>query len=104
MRMAPLLLALALAGPLPCGEPLSLPRALRLAGEQSLSAETARANLAGAREETAQVQGLIGAAVTRQSFLMGFVDAFGFLVVVFLLTPPFVPTLRNPQGGGLSLH
>jgi len=58
MRTAPLLLAFALAGPLPCGEPLSLSRALRLAGEHSQSAETARASLAGAREETAQVQGL----------------------------------------------
>ncbi|WP_026852313.1 DHA2 family efflux MFS transporter permease subunit [Geothrix fermentans] len=49
-------------------------------------------------------QGLIGAEVTRQSFLMSFVDVFGFLVVVFLLALPFVLTLRNPRGGDLSLH
>ena len=58
MRTTPVLLALALAGSLPGGESLGLPRALRLAAEHSQSAETARASLAGAREETAQVQGL----------------------------------------------
>lgn len=58
MRMTPLLLTLALAGPLPGGESLGLPRALRLAAEHSQSAEVARASLAGAREETAQVRGL----------------------------------------------
>ncbi|MBP1772500.1 MAG: multidrug resistance efflux pump, family, inner rane protein EmrB [Holophagaceae bacterium] len=46
----------------------------------------------------------IGAEVTRQSFLMSFVDVFGFLVVVFLLALPFALALRNPKGGGLSLH
>jgi len=58
MRAVPFLLALALAGSLPGGESLGLPQALRLAAEHSQSAEAARASLAGAREETAQVQGL----------------------------------------------
>ncbi|WP_243287673.1 TolC family protein [Geothrix terrae] len=59
MRPAAVLLACAaLAGILRGGEPLSLARALRLVGEQSQSAEAARSDLAGAREETAQVQGL----------------------------------------------
>jgi len=49
-------------------------------------------------------QGLIAAEVTRQSYLMSFVDMFGFLTVVFLLALPFVLMLRNPAGGGLSLH
>lgn len=49
-------------------------------------------------------QALIGAEVTRQSFLMSFVDVFGFLVVVFLLALPFALTLRNPKGGTLSFH
>jgi DHA2 family multidrug resistance protein len=49
-------------------------------------------------------QGLMDAEVTRQSFLMSFVDVFGFLVVVFLLALPFVLTLRNPKPGGLVLH
>ncbi|WP_243304609.1 TolC family protein [Geothrix oryzisoli] len=58
MRTPPLLLTLALAGFLPGAEPLGLPRALRLAGEHSQAAEAARASLAGAHEETAQVRGL----------------------------------------------
>ncbi len=59
MRPGTVLLACAaLAGLLQGGEPLSLARALRLVGEQSQAAEAARASLAGAREETAQVQGL----------------------------------------------
>ncbi len=49
--------------------------------------------------------GLIGAEVTRQSFVLGFVDAFGFLVVVFLVALPFVLALKSPPGGGgLVLH
>ena len=50
-------------------------------------------------------QGLVGAEVVRQSYLMSFVDVFGFLVVVFLLALPFVLLLRNPKGGGgLAMH
>ncbi|WP_257306338.1 TolC family protein [Geothrix campi] len=59
MKLTTLLLAGAtLAGTLRSDEPLSLPRALRLAGEGSQAAEAARSGLAGAREETAQVKGL----------------------------------------------
>jgi len=50
-------------------------------------------------------QGLIAAEVNRQSFLMSFVDVFGFLMVVFLLALPFVLLLRDHKGnGGLALH
>lgn len=53
-----LLLSAFLANAIRGGEPLSLARALRLAGSASQAADASRLSLAGAQEETAQVKGL----------------------------------------------
>jgi len=42
-------------------------------------------------------QGLIGAEVARQSFLMSFVDVFAFLVLIFVVALPFVFLCRSPK-------
>ena len=47
--------------------------------------------------------GLVGAEVVRQSYLMGFVDVFAMLAIVFLLATPLVLLLRNAEGSGLVL-
>jgi hypothetical protein len=52
------LLGAFLASAIRGGEPLSLARALRLAGTASQAADASRLSLAGAREETAQIKGL----------------------------------------------
>lgn len=49
-------------------------------------------------------EGALGLEVVRQSYLLSFVDVFGFLTVVFLLAWPFVLTLRDAKGQGLAVH
>ncbi|HVO12221.1 MAG TPA: DHA2 family efflux MFS transporter permease subunit [Vicinamibacteria bacterium] len=46
--------------------------------------------------------GLVGVEVVRQSYLMGFVDVFAMLAVVFLLAAPLVLLLRDAKGPGLA--
>lgn len=48
--------------------------------------------------------GLMGMEVVRQSYLLSFLDVFGFLVVVFLLALPLVALLRNVKGGAIAMH
>ncbi|WP_005034058.1 DHA2 family efflux MFS transporter permease subunit [Holophaga foetida] len=52
-------------------------------------------------------QGVIGAEVTRQAFVMSFVDVFAFLVLVFVVALPFILLCKSPgkrQKGMVAMH
>jgi DHA2 family multidrug resistance protein len=51
-------------------------------------------------------QGLVGAEVSRQAYLMAFVDVFFMLVIVYVLCLPFVLLLKDPGPGtkGMAVH
>ncbi len=51
-------------------------------------------------------QGVLGAEVIRQSYVMAFVDVFAFLVLVYVVCLPFVTLLKDPGSGagGMQIH
>jgi DHA2 family multidrug resistance protein len=51
-------------------------------------------------------QALVGAEVSRQAYLMAFVDVFFILVIVYVLCLPFVLLLKDPGAGakGMAVH
>jgi DHA2 family multidrug resistance protein len=50
--------------------------------------------------------GLVGAEVTRQAYLMAFVDVFFMVVIVYVICLPFVLLLKDPGPGakGMAVH
>jgi DHA2 family multidrug resistance protein len=50
--------------------------------------------------------GLVGAEVSRQAYLMAFVDVFFMVVIVYVICLPFVILLKDPGAGakGMAVH
>jgi DHA2 family multidrug resistance protein len=50
--------------------------------------------------------GLVGAEVSRQAYLMAFVDVFFMVVIVYVICLPFVILLKDPgaDAKGMAVH